>query len=230
MSISEPLDDPWADSGPSDRLPASRQRGDGRPGPRRAARPRPGQRRLGRRRPGLRAGAAAGPGRRAVRARRHAAVQGRHRRRRRGPQGPRLLPARARDDLPGDPRPLRQGRAGRPDHRRRRADQARRDHPGRRRLVSAHPRPVGADRGERRVLRGDRPRARRAAPPRRGRHPHHADGIRGRRRRRRDRQHAPRPRSTPSPSSAPARTTCRSATSWRARSTRSRRSARAAAR
>lgn len=29
MSISEPLDDPWADSGPSDRLPASRRRGDG---------------------------------------------------------------------------------------------------------------------------------------------------------------------------------------------------------
>lgn len=29
MSISEPLDDPWADSGPSDRLPASRQRRDG---------------------------------------------------------------------------------------------------------------------------------------------------------------------------------------------------------
>lgn len=29
MSISEPLDDPWADSGPSDRLPASRRRGEG---------------------------------------------------------------------------------------------------------------------------------------------------------------------------------------------------------
>ncbi|EKX62211.1 replicative DNA helicase [Streptomyces ipomoeae] len=29
MSISEPLDDPWADSGPSDRLPASRRRPDG---------------------------------------------------------------------------------------------------------------------------------------------------------------------------------------------------------
>lgn len=29
MSISEPLDDPWADSGPSDRLPASRRRDDG---------------------------------------------------------------------------------------------------------------------------------------------------------------------------------------------------------
>ncbi|MER6121166.1 replicative DNA helicase [Streptomyces sp. NPDC001795] len=29
MSISEPLDDPWADSGPSDRVPASRQRRDG---------------------------------------------------------------------------------------------------------------------------------------------------------------------------------------------------------
>ncbi|MCI3274693.1 replicative DNA helicase [Streptomyces cylindrosporus] len=29
MSVSEPLDDPWADSGPSDRLPASRRRGDG---------------------------------------------------------------------------------------------------------------------------------------------------------------------------------------------------------
>ena len=29
MSISEPLDDPWADSGPSDRLPASRQRREG---------------------------------------------------------------------------------------------------------------------------------------------------------------------------------------------------------
>lgn len=29
MSISEPLDDPWADSGPSDRLPSSRRRGDG---------------------------------------------------------------------------------------------------------------------------------------------------------------------------------------------------------
>ncbi|MFD5536812.1 replicative DNA helicase [Streptomyces sp. NPDC127079] len=29
MSISEPLDDPWADAGPSDRLPASRRRGEG---------------------------------------------------------------------------------------------------------------------------------------------------------------------------------------------------------
>lgn len=29
MSISEPLDDPWADSGPSDRLPSSRRRPDG---------------------------------------------------------------------------------------------------------------------------------------------------------------------------------------------------------
>src|SRR3954466_15713248 len=29
LSISEPLDDPWAESGPSDRLPASRRRGDG---------------------------------------------------------------------------------------------------------------------------------------------------------------------------------------------------------
>lgn len=29
MSISEPLDDPWADSGPSDRLPSSRRRGEG---------------------------------------------------------------------------------------------------------------------------------------------------------------------------------------------------------
>ncbi|PIM70563.1 replicative DNA helicase [Streptomyces sp. JV178] len=29
MSISEPLDDPWADSGPSDRLPASRRRHEG---------------------------------------------------------------------------------------------------------------------------------------------------------------------------------------------------------
>jgi len=29
VSISEPLDDPWADSGPSDRLPASRRRGEG---------------------------------------------------------------------------------------------------------------------------------------------------------------------------------------------------------
>jgi replicative DNA helicase len=29
VSLSEPLDDPWADSGPSDRLPASRRRGDG---------------------------------------------------------------------------------------------------------------------------------------------------------------------------------------------------------
>ena len=32
MSISEPLDDPWADSGPSDRVPASRRRRDGGPG------------------------------------------------------------------------------------------------------------------------------------------------------------------------------------------------------
>ncbi|WP_432136572.1 replicative DNA helicase [Streptomyces sp. bgisy154] len=29
MSMSEPLDDPWADSGPSDRLPSFRRRGDG---------------------------------------------------------------------------------------------------------------------------------------------------------------------------------------------------------
>ncbi|NYV73085.1 replicative DNA helicase [Streptomyces sp. UH6] len=32
MSISEPLDDPWAESGPSDRLPASRRREDSGPG------------------------------------------------------------------------------------------------------------------------------------------------------------------------------------------------------
>ncbi len=46
---------------------------------------------MGRRGLLLRACPAAGPGRGAVRARRHAPVQGRHRRRRRDPQGPRLL-------------------------------------------------------------------------------------------------------------------------------------------
>jgi replicative DNA helicase len=41
----------------------------------------------------------------------------------------------------------------------------------RRRLVSAHPGPDGPDGGERRVLRGDRPRTGRAAPPGGGRYP-----------------------------------------------------------
>ena len=48
--------------------------------------------------------------------------QGRDRRRRRGRAGDRLLPAGPPDDLRRRRRPLRQGRAGRPDHRLGRAD------------------------------------------------------------------------------------------------------------
>ena len=56
-----------------------------------------------------------------------------------------------------------------------------------------------ADRGERRLLRVDRRRARAAAPPRRGRHAHRADGLRGRGRGHSTSSTTPRPRSTASP-------------------------------
>ena len=136
--------------------------------------------------------AAAGRPGRAERARRHDAVQGRHRRRGRG--GPRrgLLPAGARDHLRGGPRPVRPGRAGRRGHGRGRADQARRPDPDRRHGVPAHADLRRADGGQRRLLRADRPRAGGAAPAGRGRHPDRPAGVRrGRWRRRRPGQRGP---------------------------------------
>ncbi|CAA9256756.1 MAG: Replicative DNA helicase (DnaB), partial [uncultured Blastococcus sp.] len=127
---------------------------------------------------GVRAHPAAGHPRGAVGARRHAAVQGRHRRRRRGGAGDRLLQAGPPDDLRRRRRPLRQGRAGRPDHRVGGADPPRRDRPRRRRPLPAHPaveRPHG---GQRRLLRPDRRRAGGPAPPRRGRHAHRPARLR----------------------------------------------------
>ena len=67
-----------------------------------------------------------------------------------------------------------------------------------------------ADRGERRLLRVDRRRARAAAPPGRGRHPHRADGLRRRGRGRSTSSTTPRPRSTASPAATRPRTTSRS--------------------
>ena len=128
--------------------------------------------------------AAAGHRGRAVRARRHAAEQGRDRRRRRDPARARLLPPRPPDHLRRDPRPLRPRRAGRRHHRLRRAHPHRRARPRRRRALPAHARRLGAHRGQRRLLRAHRAGARRAAPPGRGRHAHRADGVRRRRRRR----------------------------------------------
>ncbi|MCF2437310.1 hypothetical protein LV779_37890 [Streptomyces thinghirensis] len=110
MSISEPLDDPWADNGPSDRLPASRRRGDGDRSRDEQHEARFGQRRLGRRRAVVRAGAAAGPGRRGSPSSvACSSIQGRHRRCRRDPQGPRLHKPAHETGLPGHPRRLRQG-------------------------------------------------------------------------------------------------------------------------
>ena len=80
-----------------------------------------------------------------------------------------------------DPRPVRAGRAGRPDHGRGRADRLRRPGPGRRRRLPAHADLDGTDRGQRVLLRADRQRAGRAAPAGRGRHPDRADGLRHRR-------------------------------------------------
>ena len=71
------------------------------------------------------------------------------------------------------------------DHGRRRAHQARRARPGRRRPLPAHADRLGADRRQRRLLRAHRPRARHPAPPGRGRHPDRPARLRGRRRRRR---------------------------------------------
>ena len=114
---------------------------------------RPGHVRLAAAERGLRPHPAAGRRGRAVRARRHDAVQGRHRRRRRGDPRHRLLPPGARAGLRGDPRPVRPRRAGRRRHRRRRAHQARRARPGRRRRLPAHAHLLGAHRGQRRLLR-----------------------------------------------------------------------------
>ncbi len=153
--------------------------------------------------------AAAGQRRRAVRAGLDAAVQGRDRRR--GRVGPRhrLLPAGARDDLRRDGRPLRSRRAGRPGHHRGRAAASRRAGPGRRRAVPPHAVGQRADRGQRRLLRRDRPREGDPAPAGRRRHPDRADGVRRRGPGRRRRRPGPGRRSTRSPTSGPRRTTRR---------------------
>ncbi|CAA9262352.1 MAG: Replicative DNA helicase (DnaB), partial [uncultured Corynebacteriales bacterium] len=136
----------------------------------------------------VRPAAPAGHPGRAVGARRHAAVQGRHRRRRRGARPGRLLPPGPPDRLRHHPRPLRARRAGRPGHRLRRAHPLRPADAGRRRALPAHADLRGAHGGQRRVLRGDRRRAGHAAPAGRGRHPDRPAGLRrgrrpGRRRR-----------------------------------------------
>ena len=64
-------------------------------------------------------------------------------------------PAHA-DRLRRDPRPLRPGRAGRRGHGRGRADPRGPADAGRRRALPAHPDLLGADRRQRRLLRGDR--------------------------------------------------------------------------
>ena len=78
----------------------------------------------------------------------------------------------------------------------RRAHQDRRAAARRRRRLPPHAHRDRADRGERRLLRVDRRRAGAAAPPRRGRHPHRADGLRGRGRGRSTSSTTRRPRST----------------------------------
>ena len=91
----------------------------------------------------------------------------------------------------------------------------RRARPGRRGAVPAHPDLLGPDRGQRRLLRADRPRAGRSCGAWSRPAPDRADGLRrGRRRGRRRSSTGRRPRSTRSPSAAPARTTCRWPTSW----------------
>ena len=134
---------------------------------------------------GIRADAAARRRRRAVRARRHAAVQGRHLRRHRGDQAHRSLPAGPPARARGHPRPVRARRARRPDHRRQRAHQARRAHPHRRRSLPAHAHRVGAHRGQRRLLRADRQGARHPAAAGGGGHADRPVRLRRRRRRRR---------------------------------------------
>ncbi len=133
--------------------------------------------------------AAPGPACGAVRARRHAAVQGRDRRLRRGASRGRLLPAAARGDLRRGARPLRPRRAGRRHHRLRRARQARRPRSRRWPGLPAPADLLGADRGQRGLLRPDRRRARGAAPAGRSRHEDRPARLRpGWRRRRGHRQ------------------------------------------
>ena len=100
----------------------------------------------------------------------------------------RLLHPQARDHLRRDPVALLARRADRRHHRHRRADQDRRALAGRRRRVPAHPHQPRAHRRERRLLRQHRRREGAAAPPGRGGHPHHADGLQGRGRGARPRQ------------------------------------------
>ncbi len=129
--------------------------------------------------PRARAHAASRPPRRAERARRHAALEGCRRRRHRDAARHGLLRPEARADLRGDPHALLARRA---DRRRRghgRAHQDRRAAARRRRRLPAHAHLDRADGGERRLLRVDRQRARAAAPTRRRRHAHRADGVLG---------------------------------------------------
>ena len=120
-----------------------------------------------------------------MRARRDAALQGRHLGRDRGDQADRPLPARASAGPRGHPRPVRPRRARGRHHGRQRAHQARRDRPRRRRPLPAHPDRLGADRRQRRLLRAHRPRARHPAPPGGGGYQDRPVRLRGRGRRRR---------------------------------------------
>ena len=147
---------------------------------------------------------AAGPRGRAVRARRHAAVQGRDRRRRRGRSAAHdFYRPGAPAGLRRDPRPLRPRRAGRRRHGLRRAAQARRPRPGRRRALPAHAdlarcRPPPTPATTRRSSREGDP-----APAGRGRHQDRAARLRDRRAATSTTSSTrARPRSTTSPSAA----------------------------
>ena len=122
--------------------------------------------------------------RRRVRPRRDDALAARDRRGHRGEQslGRRLLPREPRAHLPRDPRALRQGRAGRCDHRRRRARPL--EHARRRRRRRARPRARGARPGgvERSPLRAHRQRDGDAPRPDPGRKRHRAARLRPARR------------------------------------------------
>ena len=109
----------------------------------------------------------------------------------------------ARGHLRRDHRPLRPRRAGRPDHRRRRAAAPRRARPHRRRAVPPHAVGQRPDRGQRRLLRRDRPREGDPAPAGRRRHPASCRWATPARARSTTSSTRPRPRSTRSPTSAP---------------------------
>ncbi len=146
--------------------------------------------------------------------------------------GRRLLPAGARDDLRRRSS-TSTAAASRPTRSPSSAELTRsgRARAGRRRALPAHPDLLGADRGQRRLLRRDRRRAGGAAPAGRGRHPDRPARLRRGRRRATSTTSStgPRPRSTRSPSGATSEDYVRLEQLLQGRSTRSRPSRLAAA-